>query len=54
MADEIRRVVAALAMERNLDVVFDRAGRSRHEVPVALASPAIADLTDAAIARLGP
>lgn len=54
MAGEIRRVVATLAVERNLDVVFDRSGRSRHEVPVVLASPAIADLTDAAIARLGP
>jgi hypothetical protein len=54
MAGEIRRVVAALAMERNLDLVFDRSGRSKHEIPVVHVSPAIADLTDAAIERLGP
>lgn len=54
MASEVRQIVAALAMERNLDLVFDRSGRSKHEIPVVLVSPAIADLTDAAIERLGP
>jgi hypothetical protein len=54
MAGEIQQAVAALAVERNLDVVFDRSGRSKNEVPAVLVSPSTADLTDAAIQRLGP